>query len=194
MPLNGMIKHGRNLQMVKFHVIHISQLLKEERKWRWGSRQEEEEEERRQREPQRRVQIQSASERRAPQQGAPRRRGWRGHSTQRRPSSRCSHAGPKWEGPLFPLSMAGAVMVTGTLCSSRRLWSPLPHLLPVLPNTTTLPHHHICQSKSNWPNLLLGLFLYHTLNLHFYYRKFKAQKKIDKTQKKIKVSHPATEK
>lgn len=41
--------------------------------------------------------------------------------------------------------------------SSHRLW-PLPSSAPAwLPNTTTLPHHHICQSKRDWPNYL-GLF------------------------------------
>ena len=44
--------------------------------------------------------------------------------------------------------------------SSHRLW-PLPSSAPAwLPKTTTVPHHHNCQSKRDWPNYL-GLFLYH---------------------------------
>lgn len=47
MPLNGTIKHGQNLLMVKFHVIHTSQLLKKKEngdggdKTRGGGRGEE---------------------------------------------------------------------------------------------------------------------------------------------------------
>lgn len=159
MPLNGMIKHGRNLQMVKFHVIHTSQLLKKKENGGGGTRQEEEEEERRQREPQRRCRFRGRSERASSAAGGPQEKGWR-RTTARKggPAAGAATLVPR-EGPLFPLSMAGAVMVTGHSFQPPSLAPPCIST-SVLPNTTTLPHHHICQSKRDWPNYL-GLFLYH---------------------------------
>ena len=109
MPLNGTIKNGQNFQMVKFYVIHILQLLTKKENRGGGTRQEEEEESR-QRELERRCRFRGGSERESSQWGA-----WEDPqgppgegvaldiSTQRRLSSRCSHAGPARGSPLFPL-------------------------------------------------------------------------------------------
>ena len=159
MPLNGTIKHGQNLLMVKFHVIHTSQLLKKKENGGGGTRQEEEEEERRQREPQRRCRFRGCSERARSAAGGPRRRGGAG---QQHAKEAQQPVQPRWSrgrAPSSTLSMAGAVMVTGHSFQPPSLAPPCVST-SVLPNTTTLPHHHICQSKRDWPNYL-GLFWYH---------------------------------
>ena len=170
MPLNGTIKHGQNLLMVKFHVIHTSQLLKKKENGGGGTRQEEEEEERRQREPQRRCRFRGRSERARSAAGGPQEKGWR-RTTARKggPAAGAATLVPR-EGPVFHTEHGGG-------SHGHRTLVPAAVSGPSLRQHQRAPQHHYPPPSSHLPEqkglaqLLGAVFVSQFLNLHFYYRK-----------------------